>query len=295
VGSSFLIEIHVTQAPPGGYFGFQTKLTWAGDTVTYLPTGLAEDEALWSACTFAARLINPDDPSVLFGCVPLPLPKSGDTSTGAIVQFAFQCKTLASTDLHLIGPVGDAQGGTHFVDNVGLALHPVLADAAVNCVPDQDGDGVPDAVDNCPATPNADQTDTDGDGFGNACDEDSDSDGCTDAQELGPDPAQGGQRNPKSFWDFFDTPDQNNVRDRSITLSDVVRLIVRFGAERLPPPAKAEAFAEALAPPPTGYHAAFDRSAPAPGAEPWQIGPPDGAIGIADVLFMINQFGHSCQ
>jgi uncharacterized repeat protein (TIGR01451 family) len=33
-----------------------------------------------------------------------------------------------------------------------------------------DGDGIPDSVDNCPNTPNADQTDTDGDGVGNACD-----------------------------------------------------------------------------------------------------------------------------
>jgi hypothetical protein len=35
---------------------------------------------------------------------------------------------------------------------------------------DADGDGVPEAVDNCPGIPNASQLDTDGDGFGNACD-----------------------------------------------------------------------------------------------------------------------------
>lgn len=57
--------------------------------------------------------------------------------------------------------------------------------------PDGDGDGVPDADDNCPATANADQLDTDGDGRGNACDNcpttananqaDSDGDGRGDA------------------------------------------------------------------------------------------------------------------
>jgi hypothetical protein len=35
---------------------------------------------------------------------------------------------------------------------------------------DLDGDGIGDACDNCPITPNADQTDTDGDGVGDACD-----------------------------------------------------------------------------------------------------------------------------
>ncbi len=34
---------------------------------------------------------------------------------------------------------------------------------------DKDGDGVPDAVDNCPDTPNPDQADSDGDGIGDAC------------------------------------------------------------------------------------------------------------------------------
>jgi len=35
---------------------------------------------------------------------------------------------------------------------------------------DTDGDGIPDALDNCPFTPNPDQLDTDGDGIGDACD-----------------------------------------------------------------------------------------------------------------------------
>ncbi|MBL8878010.1 MAG: thrombospondin type 3 repeat-containing protein [Phycisphaerales bacterium] len=36
--------------------------------------------------------------------------------------------------------------------------------------PDADGDGIGDASDNCPNTPNPSQADTDGDGIGNACD-----------------------------------------------------------------------------------------------------------------------------
>lgn len=49
-----------------------------------------------------------------------------------------------------------------------------VADAAPDAllpVPDDaDGDRVPDAVDNCPAAPNPDQRDTDGDGAGDLCD-----------------------------------------------------------------------------------------------------------------------------
>jgi len=52
--------------------------------------------------------------------------------------------------------------------------------------PDADMDGIPDSTDNCPSVSNADQLNTDGDGMGNACDEDDDNDGVVDADDAFP-------------------------------------------------------------------------------------------------------------
>jgi hypothetical protein len=52
--------------------------------------------------------------------------------------------------------------------------------------PDGDNDVVPDSVDNCPAVPNPAQTDTDGDGAGDACDADDDNDGVDDGGDCRP-------------------------------------------------------------------------------------------------------------
>jgi hypothetical protein len=52
--------------------------------------------------------------------------------------------------------------------------------------PDGDGDGIPDATDNCPSVPNADQLDNDDDGAGDACDPDDDNDGDPDVTDCAP-------------------------------------------------------------------------------------------------------------
>jgi len=56
---------------------------------------------------------------------------------------------------------GEADNGFSDIDD----------DGAADCVDeDDDNDLIPDLQDNCPATPNPDQMDSDGDGFGDACD-----------------------------------------------------------------------------------------------------------------------------
>lgn len=61
------------------------------------------------------------------------------------------------------------------------------AGSAGKCiVPDTDGDGYADDVDNCPTVANADQLDTDNDGAGDACDPDDDNDTVPDAEDAAP-------------------------------------------------------------------------------------------------------------
>jgi glucose/arabinose dehydrogenase len=119
---------------------------------------------------------------------------------------------------------------------------------------------------------------------------DADSDGCSDAREQQTAPgsqATGGLRNPNDFWDFFDTPDNANVRDRAVTVADIAREVARFGSSGSA--AIDPLSAPLLAP---AYHTAFDRS-PATG-DPWDLGPPDGSITVGDIAGAVVQFGHSC-
>ena len=52
-----------------------------------------------------------------------------------------------------------------------------VGDVCDNCLKDKNHDGVPDGNDNCPDVDNADQIDSDDDGLGDDCDPDSDNDG----------------------------------------------------------------------------------------------------------------------
>ncbi len=132
---------------------------------------------------------------------------------------------------------------------------------------------------------------------------DGDGDGCADASELGANAAQGGRRDPANVWDFFDTPATSAlVRDRAIGTGDIAAIVLRFGASDRGPGAF-DRNSDPLSTPglpvaPSGsranYHPAFDRRGSIAGQDPWDLRPPDGSVGAAEVAAVVTQFGHSC-
>ena len=98
---------------------------------------------------------------------------------------------LSDGDVNTIANDQDEDGVHDAVDNCPATANADQTDTDGDgqgdaCDPDDDGDGVADGTDNCSLTANADQTDTDGDGQGNACDTDDDNDGVPDATDACP-------------------------------------------------------------------------------------------------------------
>jgi hypothetical protein len=141
VDTTFAVQVHVAKAPRAGYGAFQAKLRWNDAELDYQP-GDPANERLWSRCTIPARTFEepggpPNTPVgtayVLFGCAPFPTLTSGETASGAVVQYYFRCTREAFAPMTLVARDGDAQLGTHFLDLPGYQLDPLLSNATVTC------------------------------------------------------------------------------------------------------------------------------------------------------------------
>ena len=95
----------------------------------------------------------------------------------------------------------------------------------INTGDDSDGDGIPDAEDNCPNDSNADQADWDEDGMGDVCDDDDDNDNVLDINDncqfvVNQDQADNDGDN---LGDACDTDDDN---DNVLDISDNCQFVV---------------------------------------------------------------------
>jgi uncharacterized repeat protein (TIGR01451 family) len=98
-----------------------------------------------------------------------------DGSTGAVIDgnvvtLHLQDGARGDDDLTENGIIVDPGAPGGFAENTAL--------------PDRDGDGTPDTIDNCPAQSNASQADIDGDLVGDRCDDDIDGDGMDNTYET---------------------------------------------------------------------------------------------------------------
>ena len=132
---------------------------------------------------------------------------------------------------------------------------------------------------------------------------DRDGDQCLDIQEGGPNPRRGGDRDPLSPHDFFDTPvpaltaaNPGGARNLAVTLSDVSAVLYYTGtSDEGPPNARGVDYDTDLNTNGADDGAEYDRTPSADASKPWRSRAPDGAVSVQDVSVALLQVGHSCQ
>jgi len=114
------------------------------------------------------------------------LPDSPSASAQKLFSVTFTVRNdavLPSSPLNMQGLITPAAGNVLQFDSLALPPTAGIGTITVGPAPDIDGDGVPDTSDNCILLANANQRDTNGDGYGNLCDPDFNNNGVVDSQD----------------------------------------------------------------------------------------------------------------
>jgi hypothetical protein len=152
-----LIADNKSDSPPAGLGGTDSSITIPAVMIT-----MVDGASLRSNLSSGVSAMLRADPAVLSGADSSGRPLLFSTNPIQPGSSISHWDTIAFPNL-LMEP-NISQDLTH---NVDLTL-PFLWDIGW-LPPDMDGDGVPDAQDNCPNVPNPDQADSNHDGIGDAC------------------------------------------------------------------------------------------------------------------------------
>ena len=147
-----------------------------------------------------------------------------------------------------------------FVSDTGALNQWSINYSTVSCNQDLDNDGISNAVDNCPNTPNANQLNYDSDTQGNLCDLDDDNDGMPDTWELqfGLNPldandalldADGDGNNNLTEYQQGTNPIANNFSIQVMTRAEIAKplLQAKFGSGHTPAAAVGNVFSDVAA------------------------------------------------
>ena len=211
-------SIQVSQASDGSYTGGTLFLTVNGIKSPAVISGISNLSKFINDTAFslAANTTNPSGPALTYSssntAVATINSSSGlvsiiglGTTNITVNQAGDSNYSAASLQIELTVVVGDTDGDG-------------IPDASDNCPSvanasqaDADGDGVGDVCDNAPNIANPDQRDTDGDGVGDVIDPDDDNDGCLDAQDDFPlDPSECTDTDGDGIGNNADTDDDND-------------------------------------------------------------------------------------
>jgi hypothetical protein len=232
-GQQFTIDAFVT--------GVSDLLGWA-TTVHYDPavvTVAAIDVRMFQNANGGSNILNASDPvpssdgSFYASAIDLAAPPWQDSGSGVLARITLNAVAAGSSALTIApsyltnvsgGAIGDTNSDSTFDGTIFNAR--VAVDQP--CVVDSDSDGVPDGTDNCRLTPNPDQTDSDSDGIGDACEPDRDDDTIPDVTDNCPFVANPGQENADGDGpgDACDPDDDN---DTVLDLTDNCPLLANPG------------------------------------------------------------------
>lgn len=256
--TTFSIDIKTANGPSNGFRGYQIVLQYTANLTLSQQGGIGENR--WPPCSagFEQKVAGTAvrSPRYILGC------KSGlkpRPFKGVLANIHFTCATIGTGQIDIVGGAGSQ---VSFYDRPGVQGNRIFL-ASDPKVPVTGGAAkqVADAVRIQCGTVLAGSTAGDSDG-----------DSCDDKREGGAFETLGGRRDYRNPWDFFDPTGDGFVRT-----DDIIGVVARYGLD-------SSSF---------DYSNAYDRTYLGPSA--WNLGPPDGSVGVDDIIAITSVYGHRCK